>query len=304
MKKLAQLCAHFGGGCVLALFAAGAARAHAPEADHYTAQVSEWAIDPLSVGLLVLLAGVYWRGSTLLARRRHYPGEHRRRAAAFWSAWAALAIAFGPPLEPLTAVSFAAHMAQHELIMLIAAPLLVLARPSGVLLWGLPSGAAGLLASLARARAMRACIEFFCTPLAAGLLHFAVLWVWHMPAAFEAGLANEVVHWLQHVSFFVSAWVFWFAVLAAGRGGERRGAALISMLATVIHTGILGALLTFSPSVWYGSYRVGTGWSGLTPLEDQQLGGLIMWVPGGAVFLVAGVVLMGLWLKEAETRAT
>lgn len=80
-------------------------------------------------------------------------------------------------------------------------------------------------------------------------------------------------------------------------------AALTSVLTTAIHTGILGALLTFSPALWYVSYRAGTGLHDLTPLEDQQLGGLIMWVLGGAVFLVVGVALVALCLKEAETRA-
>ena len=147
---------------------------------------------------------------------------------------------------------------------------------------------------------MHTAIVWLCAPLSAGVLHFVVLWAWHIPAAFQASLASDAVHWLQHLTFFIAAYLFWYSVLAAGRSEERRGMALISLLATTIHTGILGALLTFSPSVWYASYRVSAKLRDFTPLEDQQLGGLVMWVPGGAVFLVAAVAVLARWLAERD----
>ena len=228
------------------------------------------------------------------------PGGH---AISFWTGWASLVFALGPPLELWTDGSFAAHMAQHEILMLIAAPLLVAAKPAGVLMWGLPGFASRAYARLARAQRVRVLASGLCAPVAAWLIHAIVLWAWHVPAAFEAALANDGMHWAQHTSFFVAAVIFWWSVLVSGPLAERRGIATLSVFTTGVHTSILGALLTFSTQVWYPTYvRTGGIW-GLTPLEDQQLGGLIMWVPGGTVFVIVGIVLVAMWLKEMEKRA-
>ena len=212
----------------------------------------------------------------------------------------ALAVALGPPLEALTPVSFAAHMTQHEIMMLAAAPLLVMARPLGTLLWGLPQA----FTRVVKAPAVRSAAAWLSAPLVAWLTHAAVLWGWHVPAAFEAGLQSEPVHWLQHVSFFAAAVIFWWSVFAGGRSGERRGIALLSVFTTAVHTTVLGVLLTFSTKIWYPTYAAAASPWGLSAIEDQQLGGLIMWVPGGMVFLAAGLGLAALWLKESEMRAT
>ena len=256
-----------------------------------------WRIDPLGAALLALLAGVYALGQWRVSRRSR--GEHRTRALCFWAGWAALAVALGPPLEALTPVSFAAHMTQHEIMMLAAAPLLVMARPLGTLLWGLPQALTGVV----KAPVVRRAAGWLAAPLAAWLTHAVVLWGWHVPAAFEAGLRSEPVHWLQHVSFFAAAIIFWWSVFAGGRSGERRGIALLSVFTTAIHTTVLGVLLTFSTKIWYPTYAAAASPWDLSAIEDQQLGGLIMWVPGGMVFLAAGVALAALWLKASEMRA-
>jgi cytochrome c oxidase assembly factor CtaG len=116
-------------------------------------------------------------------------------------------------------------------------------------------------------------------------------------------LRSEPVHWLQHVSFFLAAVIFWWSVFAGGRSGERRGIALLSVFTTALHTTVLGVLLTFSTKIWYPTYGMATNRWELSPIEDQQLGGLIMWVPGGMVFLAAGLALAALWLKESGMRA-
>ena len=126
-----------------------------------------------------------------------------------------------------------------------------------------------------------------------------------MPAFFEAATHSTGVHIAQHASFMVTALFFWWSVLDRPRR-TASGAALASVFATMGHTGALGALLTFSAALWYPSYR---GAYGLTALEDQQLGGLVMWGPAGLAYLAAALVIASRWLlpaprRTADSRAT
>jgi cytochrome c oxidase assembly factor CtaG len=120
---------------------------------------------------------------------------------------------------------------------------------------------------------------------------------------FQATLESEFVHTLQHLSFLLSALLFWWALIHGRRGLMGYGAAVLYMFTTSIHSGVLGALITFSSSVWYPAYAATTSSWGLTPLEDQQLGGLIMWIPAGLVYIFAGLALFAGWLRESERRA-
>lgn len=115
-------------------------------------------------------------------------------------------------------------------------------------------------------------------------LHGALLWGWHLPAAFDLALRHELVHWLEHVTLLATGVLFW-RVLLHSRGANA-GWAVAAMLATVVHTGMLGALLSLSPRVLYGAYA-----GNADALGDQQLAGLIMWVPMGVVYVVAALVL-------------
>jgi cytochrome c oxidase assembly factor CtaG len=139
-------------------------------------------------------------------------------------------------------------------------------------------------------------------PLAAWLIHAVALWVWHIPVLFEAVLEREWVHTLQHLSFFLSALLFWWALIHGRERALGYGAAVLFLFTTALHSGLLGALITFAPNVWYPGYLKTTQTWGLTPLEDQQLGGLIMWIPAGLVYVVAGLALFAGWLRESEAR--
>jgi putative membrane protein len=121
---------------------------------------------------------------------------------------------------------------------------------------------------------------------------------------FERALHDQSVHVLQHASFFVTALLFWWTAIAP-RGDAFRagGAAIASLFTTMLHTGALGALLTFSTAPWYASYRLGIAGSMLTPLEDQQLGGLVMWVPGGFVYVGAALAIAARWLDRRPREA-
>jgi len=101
------------------------------------------------------------------------------------------------------------------------------------------------------------------------------------------------------LSFFLSALLFWWALFYT-HGRLAYGAAVFYVFTTALHTSILGALLTFAPHVWYPAYSSTTQAWGLTPLQDQQIGGLVMWVPAGLVYLAAGLALFAAWLKESD----
>ncbi len=180
-------------------------------------------------------------------------------------------------------------MVQHELLMLVAAPLLALGRSFGAWLWALPPHWRIAIGNGCRKPLIRRPWQLLTHPLAAWLTRAAALWIWHAPQFFDAALRNNGIHALQQLSFVVSALFFWWAVLGKNRASRSLG--LLYLFTTMPHTGALGALLTFSSTAWYAGYGV-TGTYGLSPLEDQQLGELIMWVPGGLIYVAAALGLM------------
>jgi putative membrane protein len=213
-----------------------------------------------------------------------------------------LFVALVSPLHPWGEVLFSAHMTQHEVLMVMAAPLLVLGRPVVAFLWALPVGWARGVGGWGKARWFQGVWRAATNPLAAWAIHAVALWVWHVPALFEATLRSDLVHTLQHVSFLGSALLFWWALIHGPRGLMGYGAAVLYLFTTSIHSGVLGAFITFTGKVLYPAYAETTGSWGLTPLEDQQLGGLIMWVPAGMVYVVAGLALLAGWMRESERR--
>lgn len=242
---------------------------------------------------------LYSRGAVRVARRSAR-AKYGIRLAYFVGGWGALILALLSPINEMAEQLFSAHMAQHELIMVIAAPLLVLSRPMPAMLWAFPAGWRRAIGRLILGRPVRAAWREGTEPFAAFLVHAVVIWTWHIPSLFEATLRSEPVHALQHLSFFGSAMVFWWSVIHV-RERSRRGAAIISLFATAIHTSVLGALMTFSRTPWYPSYGTFPERWGLTALADQQLAGLIMWIPAGVVYLVACLCVAYRYLGESES---
>ncbi len=139
-------------------------------------------------------------------------------------------------------------------------------------------------------------------PLSAWLIHGVTLWLWHIPFLYQATLDSELVHAAQHATFLGTALLFWWALIH-GRGGRMSyGAAVMYVFTTAVHTSVLGALLTVSSKLWYPIYDGRTLAWGLSALEDQQLGGLIMWVPAGLVYVGIGLWLFAGWLRESDRR--
>jgi cytochrome c oxidase assembly factor CtaG len=151
------------------------------------------------------------------------------------------------------------------------------------------------LGGIARINLLRAAWRKCSEPMGAWCLHAAAIWVWHVPVLFDAALANEGVHIAQHSCFLGSALFFWWSVFGRGRPA---GASIASLFTTMLHTSALGALLTIAPQPWYAPYAQASAF-GLSALEDQQLGGLLMWVPGGIAYLIAGLYIVAAWLAPA-----
>jgi len=247
---------------------------------------------------LVLLGALYTAG--LLRLRRRAPSAVRTsQVACFAAGFATLVVALGPPLHELSEQLFTAHMIQHELLMVVAAPLLVLARPGPVLLWAFSRANRRRIGAAVRSPIVRGPWSVATRPFDAWLLHGIVIWVWHIPMFFQATLHNDLVHAAQHVSFLGSALLFWWSI-THGMRRAARGMSIVYLFTTVVHTGVLGALMAFAHAPWYPDYAAGAARWGLTALADQQLGGLVMWVPASATYLVAALAIMRVWLRDSE----
>ncbi|MDT4968314.1 MAG: putative rane protein [Acidobacteriota bacterium] len=289
--------------CLAVVVSASSVLGHEGKPHHASDLIYTWGLDPLVIGSLVLSGWLYLRGvRRLWTEAGRGRGIKRWEAAAYASGWLALFIALVSPLHPMGEVLFSAHMTQHELLMLVAAPLLVLGRPLIAFLWALPMNWSRRLGRRTKVVWFRSSWQTITTPMMAWALHAVALWIWHVPFLFQATLQSAAVHTLQHVCFLGSALLFWWALIHGPRGAMGYGAAALYVFSTSVHSGLLGAFITFAGKLLYPAYGQTTASWGLTPLEDQQLGGLIMWVPAGVVYIIAGVALCAGWLRESERR--
>jgi cytochrome c oxidase assembly factor CtaG/cytochrome c2 len=265
-----------------------------------------WSVEPGVVIPLVATAALYARGiRQAVARSTRARITLRREELFFAAGLAVLAIALVSPLHSAGGVLFSAHMIQHELLMAIAAPLIVLGRPAVPLLWGLPRSIRKPVAKALTRNVARSLWSTLTRPLVAFMLHAAAIWIWHAPSLYDASVTSELVHTAQHLSFLFTAFLFWWSLLSPRRARGQEGAAVLYLFLTGIHTTLLGALLTVSDSPLYSAYldSVTRQW-GLTALEDQQLGGIIMWVPAGVVYLTAALYLMLKWIRASGLRTS
>lgn len=259
---------------------------------------------------LCLLAGlaaaatVYGRGvSRVWTAAGVGHGIRRRSVVAYGAGIASLLVALVSPLDPLSDLLFSAHMSQHEILMLIAAPLIVMGRPVVALLWAVPPRWRARLTGVGEQRVVHGAWRTLTHPTVALVVHAVMLWGWHVPALFEAAMRNEPLHAVQHLMFFGTAALFWWSLLAGRYGRAGYGVAVLFVFATGLHTGLLGVLLTFARRLWYPIYEARTRAAGADPLSDQTLAGLIMWVPAGAILFVFALALLAAWVGEAERRA-
>lgn len=252
-----------------------------------------WTADPwvlLGIGLPSLL---YARGvNRVWGRAGPGRGVSRWQFRSFCAGVAALMLALVTPLHALGGALFSGHMVQHQVLMLAAAPLLVAGAPNVAFAWALPrrwvQGAAGAI----RRQPLMLAWRTLSHPAGAGAVFALALWGWHVPGPYQATLESDLAHAAQHASFLAAAVLFWWVVARGWRVRERAGTALLLVFATMIHGNALGALLTFSAVAWYPAYAESAARWGVSALEDQQLGGLVMWVPSGLVYLLAALALV------------
>lgn len=284
----------------LPLFLAAPALAHGG-AHEVESGPPGWTFDPVVTVPLLLSLLLFGIGAWRL-RRRSGQGRREldRRILVFALGWAILAGSVVSPLHEAGERSFTVHMIEHELIMLIAALLLVLPRPLPIVLWALPQGGRTALGGLSQRSWFAASWRFVSGAAVATALQAIALWAWHMPALFNRALGHEGWHIAQHLSFLVTALLFWWA-MAHGRGRHSYGVSAVCLFITSVIGGMLGALMSFSASPWYATYAaMGMTPIGLTPIEDQQLAGLLMWVPGGLVHMGAALYFLYKWLAASE----
>jgi cytochrome c oxidase assembly factor CtaG len=260
-----------------------------------------WNWDPV-VWLVVLLPAVAYVALWRRAGRRDAAARWRRRS--FLAGVAALAVALLSPLDAMGESLASAHMVQHLLLTTVAAPLLVLGVRWRVLVGGVPAAMRRRTAAWRTTSAGRAGRAVLAHPVVASLPFVAALWLWHAEGPYGAALDNSFVHAVEHACFLATALLSWAAILARPRRrAVAPGMAVLVLFGLAMVSGLLGLLLTFAPTPWYPAYAETTEAWGLTPLEDQQLAGVIMWVPGGGAYLIAALVLVILWIRAPAGSA-
>jgi putative membrane protein len=262
---------------------------------------ASWSLAPQIILPLVLLAALYGRG--VLAQRSLPGGQlNPARASMFAGGMLLLAAALVSPLCRLAATLASAHMVQHILIVAVIPPLLIMGRPLMTVRQGLRASSRA-----ARPSGIGMGLSWLAQPTLAASLYAAAIWLSHMPAVYEAALRDPTIHLLLLIFQLSTGLLFWQIMVCAatpGRRDGRVGGALLMAVSTFMHTGLLGALLTFSSQPWYPIYDLRPQAWGFTPLEDQQLAGLIMWVPMSAIYLAAGLAVMAQLLRVEEPRAS
>lgn len=258
----------------------------------------QWHWRPEVSLVLLALGAVYLAGWWRIRRQGYRALAPVWRLAAYFAGLASVALALLSPLEHLAERLLTAHMVQHQLLLMVAPPCLLLGNPFPFVMWGLPpalrrAGQRFLLESSPVRRALR-----FLTWLpVAGLLYTANLWAWHWPPAYEAALGSHRVHDLEHLAFFGTAVLFWWPIInpaprrRGAPGGLYYGVRIAYLILATAQNTLLGALLGLTERILYPSYGRGGTPFGMSPIEDQGLGGGIMW-SGGHMYLVAILVLL------------
>lgn len=255
---------------------------------------SAWSLDPFAV-LLLGAAGLAYRKG-----RREGPDTTARRAA-FWGSLAAVAVALVSPVDAMSGVLVSAHMVQHVLLILVAAPLLAVSAPGGALLRGTPQAVRDTVRSARRAVGLDATrLQRLRSPVARWLVYVVTLWVWHASVVYGAAVEDPSVHALEHATFLGAAFLVWSAILGPARVRVDRGLGLLGVFTLGLQGIFLSVLLTFAPEPYYAEYLVAPAAWGLDPLSDQQLAGVLMWIPAGLIHTGIALLLLVSWLRELD----
>jgi putative membrane protein len=287
---------------VAAVLTAGTAEAHG-ENDH--AWWAMWTFAPVLMTVLVAGTVLYSVGLRNLWRRAgRGRGVSQLQAACYYGGVLAVIAALVSPIDAISEQLQWVHMVQHMILMLIAAPLFVVAAPLFVALWALPSASRKRVAIWwQNQQGANAGWRLLTHPFSAWMLYAVTMWLWHLPALYEAALHSELVHDIQHVAFMTTSVLFWWVLInPMGRLRMSRGAGVLYLFTTSLHGGLLGAFLALAPAAVYGTYELtAPGW-GLSALEDQQAAGMIKWMIACLIYIVLAGLLVWLWFRESAAE--
>jgi cytochrome c oxidase assembly factor CtaG len=268
----------------------------------------DWSLDP-PLALLLVTAILYWAGTRRTVTPARTRREQRWGAVSFYSALLVVAVALSSPLEALSEKAFWAHMVQHVLLLVVAPPLIVLAKPWSRLWRALPLGTRrdlgrGLVRGT-RAGPLRRLARALGSPIPSFVLFGVVLLAWHLPALFDATLRSSELHALEHSLFFLTAVLFWKQIidsppLRAPLSSPQR---LGYVVGAMVLTWLLAVVLALAPHPLYATYaHEATRPGGISAIADQQLAAGIMWVPGSISFLIVIFVYVHRWLTPPSIR--
>lgn len=250
----------------------------------------------LLVGLTAGVATAYFAGVGRLLTANPTSSWAWRRWS-FALGLTVLVVATLPQLEPVVERSFPAHMVQHTALLLVVAPLLALGRPGVPLLLALPRKLRRRVAAIRSSAPGRRGRAALTLPAVVVTVHVAVVLAWHLPTLYSAALTSTAVHVTEHAAFLAVGWWFWSLVTSPVN--QLDGRTVLYIAATGVPMNGLGAMLTFAPTLLYPE-QTGTGSDALV---QQQLAGLLMWVPAGAVYLTICAVVVLLWLRRLDRES-
>lgn len=262
---------------------------------------TQWNLDPVVLLNLGALGFTYAYGlRRLRSARAESAGVGARQAWAFAAALAFLLVALVSPVDAFAGDLLWVHMVQHMIIMNLAAPLFVFGAPGRVLLWCLAPAERATVGRARKALFRRGVPRYlFWQPVTLWVLYALVLWIWHLPALYEAALRHQIIHDLQHLMFFITSCLFWRVLFdPIGRLRMARAPAVLYLFLTSLHATVLGVFMALAPRLWYPTYAGRTEPWGLVALEDQQLAGYIMWMPACMAYAVIAAWLFASWLNE------
>lgn len=265
-----------------------------------------WVNEPLPLLGLGVAAALYWVGWSRLSRVAHGGAVSAGQATAFFAGLVALLLALLSPIAAYSERLFFMHMVQHLLLLLAAPSLLLLGKPLVPMLWGLPVGARRWVARQMTPGSVLSRIgDVLTNPIVAVVAFTLTVAIWHVPAFYDAAQGRTLTHDLEHLMFFGVALLYWWPVIHPA-GGRRRLSyawAIPYLVPPFVEGMLLGILLTFADTPLYRTYAAMEPTWGLSTLSDQQIGGLVMWIPGGLFFLIPVLGILTAIFRQEDERA-
>jgi putative membrane protein len=282
---------------ILLAFTAGPVRAHVVQSGSLEWNWDPWIIGPLAVAALFYAAGF----DRLRSRSTRLLGV--REAAAYAAGLASLYVVLVTPIDAIADQLFWVHMVQHLVLILVAAPLLVMGRPAIACLWAFNSAGRKRLGRIWTGLGLRGGVETLMHPIVVWLLFSGLFVFWHFPGPYQWALRDDGVHTVEHLCFLVTALMFWTIVIEpSGRRRLGYAATLVFIITSTTLSALPGALIALAPRPLYPAHAAGDAAWGFTLLEDQQLAGMVMWIPGGFVYLAAACWIFVKWLEQPQRR--